>query len=77
LIDGCFNGCIFVRVVFQKENEENVLVCIRIILELHKAFRPQMNEEVLETAYFVYKILYSSLFAVSDLFHKFYEQSIM
>ncbi|XP_076437954.1 transcription-associated protein 1-like [Babylonia areolata] len=31
--------------LLRKENEENVLVCIRIILELHKSFRPQMNEE--------------------------------
>ena len=28
------------------ENEENVLVCLRIIIELHKQFRPQMSQEI-------------------------------
>ncbi|EEC12926.1 hypothetical protein IscW_ISCW009654, partial [Ixodes scapularis] len=28
------------------ENEENVLVCLRIIIELHKQFRPQFNPEL-------------------------------
>ncbi|VDI00646.1 transformation/transcription domain-associated protein, partial [Mytilus galloprovincialis] len=27
------------------ENEENVIVCLRIIIELHKQYRPQYNEE--------------------------------
>ncbi|XP_035826346.1 transformation/transcription domain-associated protein isoform X2 [Aplysia californica] len=42
------------------ENEDNVLVCIRIILELHKQYRPQMNEEITEFMKFV-KGIYSSL----------------
>lgn len=28
------------------ENEENVLICLRIIIELHKQFRPFYCEEV-------------------------------
>ena len=28
------------------ENEENVLVSLRIIIELHKQYRPQMSSEV-------------------------------
>lgn len=28
------------------ENEENILVCLRIIIELHKQFRPTFNPEV-------------------------------
>ncbi|CAL1526411.1 unnamed protein product, partial [Lymnaea stagnalis] len=42
------------------ENEDNVLVCIRIILELHKQYRPQMNEEITEFMKFV-KGIYSNL----------------
>ncbi|BFZ01386.1 hypothetical protein BsWGS_04423 [Bradybaena similaris] len=42
------------------ENEENVLVCIRIILELHKQYRPQMNEEIADFMKFV-KGIYSNL----------------
>ncbi|GFN80649.1 transformation/transcription domain-associated protein [Plakobranchus ocellatus] len=42
------------------ENEDNVLVCIRILLELHKHFRPQMNEEVADFMKFV-KGIYSAL----------------
>ena len=30
----------------QIENEENVLVCLRIIIELHKQFRPPLQSEV-------------------------------
>lgn len=29
----------------QIENEENVLVCLRIIIELHKQFRPPLQSE--------------------------------
>ena len=28
------------------ENEENVLVSLRIVIELHKQYRPQMSSEV-------------------------------
>lgn len=32
--------------LFQIESEENVLICLRIIIELHKQFRPQITQEV-------------------------------
>lgn len=32
--------------ILQIDNEENVLVCLRIIIELHKNFRPSFNPEV-------------------------------
>nr|DBA19493.1 TPA: hypothetical protein GDO54_015325 [Pyxicephalus adspersus] len=31
---------------FEIENEENVLICLRIIIELHKQFRPPITQEV-------------------------------
>lgn len=31
---------------FKTENEENVLICLRIIIELHKQFRPPITQEV-------------------------------
>lgn len=31
---------------YQIENEENVLVCLRIIIEQHKQFRPSLSPEV-------------------------------
>lgn len=32
--------------ILQIDNEENVLVSLRIIIELHKNFRPSFNTEV-------------------------------
>lgn len=32
--------------LLELENEENVLVCLRIIIELHKQYRPTFNPEV-------------------------------
>ena len=32
--------------LLEVENEENVLVCLRIIIELHKHFKPAFSEEV-------------------------------
>lgn len=32
--------------VSQIESEENVLICLRIIIELHKQFRPPISQEV-------------------------------
>lgn len=32
--------------LLQNDNEENVLVCLRIIIELHKQYRPQFNQEI-------------------------------
>ena len=33
-------------VLLEIENEENVLVCLRVIIELHKQFRPQYSPDV-------------------------------
>ena len=33
------------RMFAEYENEENVLVCLRIIIELHKQFRPAHSQE--------------------------------
>jgi len=30
----------------ETENEENVLICLRIIIELHKQFRPPITQEI-------------------------------
>ena len=35
----------FFKLCEQIENEENVLVCLRIIIELHKQFRPPLQSE--------------------------------
>lgn len=32
--------------LLRSDNEENVLVCLRIIIELHKQYRPAFNPEV-------------------------------
>ncbi|GAB6032800.1 hypothetical protein CHUAL_012003 [Chamberlinius hualienensis] len=42
------------------ENEENVLVCLRIIIELHKQFRPPFNPEIQHFLQFV-KNVYKEL----------------
>ncbi|KAK2564815.1 Transformation/transcription domain-associated protein [Acropora cervicornis] len=42
------------------ENEENVLVCLRIIIELHKQFRPPLQSEIQHFLQFV-KTIYQDL----------------
>ena len=42
------------------ENEENVLVCLRIIIELHKQFRPAHSQEITQFLQFV-KSIYKEL----------------
>jgi transformation/transcription domain-associated protein len=42
------------------ENEENVLVCLRIIIELHKQFRPAHSPEITQFLQFV-KSIYNEL----------------
>src|SRR5687767_12090882 len=32
--------------LLETENKENVLVCLRIVIELHKQYRPTYNQEV-------------------------------
>lgn len=46
--------------LLQTDNEENVLVCLRIIIELHKQYRPQYNPEILHFLTFV-KAIYADL----------------
>ncbi|CAH1788418.1 unnamed protein product [Owenia fusiformis] len=46
--------------LLEKENEENVLVALRIIMELHKQYRPQMNQEIQKFLHFV-KTIYKEL----------------
>lgn len=36
----------FYFLFLQIESEENVLICLRIIIELHKQFRPPISQEV-------------------------------
>merc|ERR1712136_74461 len=42
------------------DNEENVQVCIKIIIELHKQFRPQMTPEI-QHFFVLVKRIYSEL----------------
>lgn len=42
------------------DNEENVLVCLKIIIELHKQYRPQFSVEIQRFLRFV-KTIYSEL----------------
>lgn len=46
--------------LLQIDNEENVLVCLRIIIELHKQYRPPFNPEIQMFLSFV-KTIYSDL----------------
>lgn len=39
-------SCLFPQI----ESEENVLICLRIIIELHKQFRPPISQEVRSSA---------------------------
>ena len=45
------------------ENEENVLVCLRVIIDLHKQFRPSFSTEVSKDMY-MWMYLYSVCFSV-------------
>lgn len=42
--------------LLEYENEENVLVCLRIIIELHKQFRPPHSQEITQFLHFVKRI---------------------
>lgn len=46
--------------LLQIDNEENVLVCLRIIIELHKQYRPAFNPEIQMFLSFV-RTIYSDL----------------
>jgi transformation/transcription domain-associated protein len=42
------------------ENEENVLICLKVIIELHKQFRPSYSNEITKFLQFV-KVIYTDL----------------
>ena len=46
--------------LLEVDNEENVLVCLRIIIELHKQFRPSHPPETFQSSSLL-KFLYSAL----------------
>ncbi|KAG8225079.1 hypothetical protein J437_LFUL000058 [Ladona fulva] len=46
--------------LLETENEENVLVCLHIIIELHKQYRPTFNPDILHFLQFV-KCIYREL----------------
>ena len=43
--------------LLETENEENILVCLRIIIELHKQYRPTFNPEVCQNFSMIFSIL--------------------
>lgn len=47
---------------FQIDNEENALVCLRIIIELNKQFRPVFTSEVSIRALTFYFFIYTLFF---------------
>jgi len=49
--------------ILKTDNEENVLVSLRIIIELHKHFRPSFNPEVSKvTLYLISWLTYINCF---------------
>jgi transformation/transcription domain-associated protein len=46
--------------MLQVENEENVLICLKVIIELHKQFRPSYSNEITKFLQFV-KVIYTDL----------------
>ncbi len=48
--------------VMQQDNEENALICLRIIFDLHKNFRPTLQEHVPPFLQFVQKVFIRSTF---------------
>lgn len=48
------------------DNEENVLVCLKIIIELHKQYRPTFNAEVSHLLFFCFSFCYSFFFPFVD-----------
>lgn len=42
--------------LLEADNEENVLVCLRIIIELHKQYKPTFNPEVSEKTFLIFLI---------------------
>ncbi|XP_019851030.1 PREDICTED: transformation/transcription domain-associated protein [Amphimedon queenslandica] len=46
--------------LLEVENEENVLICLKVIIELHKQFRPSYSPEITKFLQFV-KLIYTDL----------------
>lgn len=53
-----FDMNVFPCLIFQIESEENVLICLRIIIELHKQFRPPISQEVRISAVLFFCLIY-------------------
>lgn len=56
--------------LLETDNEENVLVCLRIIIELHKHFKPTFNPEVSNGLSFI-RLSYFILFLMLLIFQFF------
>jgi len=60
--------------LLETDNEENVLVCLRIIIDLHKQYKPTFNPEVSNNAYMYHFIVlnynspYILLFTIFERF---------
>jgi len=50
--------------LLKTDNEDNVLVCLRIIIDLHKQYRPTFHPEVLLQAHYAFLLLIESLLFV-------------
>eukprot|EP00002_Diphylleia_rotans_P036225 TRINITY_DN7963_c0_g1_i1.p1 TRINITY_DN7963_c0_g1~~TRINITY_DN7963_c0_g1_i1.p1 ORF type:complete len:3345 (+),score=544.19 TRINITY_DN7963_c0_g1_i1:49-10083(+) len=56
--------------VFENDNEENAAISLRLIVELHKSYRPLLESEVQEFLNLVLKIYTSVPVAVQEAFHE-------
>lgn len=61
----CKNILNVVFKIVETDNEENVLICLRIVIELHKQFRPPYATEVQQFLNYV-KQVYTELPAYMD-----------
>jgi transformation/transcription domain-associated protein len=58
--------------LLETENEENILVCLRIIIELHKQYRPTFNPEVcIRIHYLIALNAITNLLININLMHRF------
>ncbi len=54
--------------MLEKDNEENAVICLRIILDLHKNFRPHLEAEVQPFLDFVRQIYHNFPTTVNEFF---------
>lgn len=52
--------------LLQTDNEENVLVCLRIIIDIHKQYRPPFHPEVILRFYCLINFCSSTFHTFSD-----------